>query len=131
MTAKERVLKFERSDAQQCILTNVRFKGPKALDLKLEAIDFEFCYVNNRESSTFVLWVMCSEKIVKHEKVASLRAKNCPVSEPEWHQILEKLFNQEPQQEIQAAASVDNNSISLVVRKSVQGITVRLIMRNH
>ena len=42
------MLKFERSDAQQCILINVKSKGSKALDLKLEAIDFEFCYVNNR-----------------------------------------------------------------------------------
>lgn len=61
---------------------------------------------------------------VKHDKVGSLKVKNCPVSDAEWQNILEKLFDQKPQPEIHATASVSEGSLALVVRKSVEGITV-------
>jgi hypothetical protein len=62
---------------------------------------------------------------VRHDKVASLRIKNGPASESEWQDILQKLFQQEPQPEINATASVrDGKSIDIVVRKEIQGITV-------
>lgn len=52
MTPKERVLKFDRSDADSehtYILVNARSKGSKSLDVKLEAIDFESCFVTSRK----------------------------------------------------------------------------------
>jgi hypothetical protein len=63
---------------------------------------------------------------VKHDKVVSLRVKNCPASENEWQQILEDLFQQEPLPDIQATATVQSKrSISITIRKDIQGITVR------
>lgn len=51
---------------------------------------------------------------------------NCPVSLAEWHDILERLFRQECGDDIHAAATVSTDpSISIVVRRSTQGITVR------
>ena len=63
---------------------------------------------------------------MKHDRVSSLRVKNCPVSESEWASILEAFFNQEPLDEINAAAAVQSeSSIAITIRKQVQGITVR------
>jgi hypothetical protein len=63
---------------------------------------------------------------VKHDRVVSLRVKNCPASESEWQQILEDLFQQEPLPDIQATATVQSQkSISITIRKEIQGITVR------
>ena len=64
---------------------------------------------------------------VRHDRVGSLRVQNCPASEEEWQTILERLFAHEPQPEIQASASVQrDSSISIIVRKNIQGITVSL-----
>lgn len=65
--------------------------------------------------------------LVKHDKVMSLRVNNCPASESEWREILKSLFQQEPLPDIQATATVQSEkSISITLRKEVQGITVRL-----
>ncbi|KAM0505838.1 hypothetical protein ACHAP8_002070 [Fusarium lateritium] len=57
----------------------------------------------------------------------SLRVNNCPASESEWQKILERLFQQEPLPDIQATATVQSEkSISITLRKEVQGITQRL-----
>jgi hypothetical protein len=67
----------------------------------------------------------CGLVIVRHDKVMSHRVKNCPVTESEWQTILERLFTQEPQPDIQVTATVETGtSITVTVRKSVQGITV-------
>lgn len=51
--------------------------------------------------------------------------KNCPTSDTEWHAILTSLLSQEPLADIQATASVQSgSSISITIRKQVQGITV-------
>ncbi len=47
------------------------------------------------------------------------------MSEKEWEQILESIFEQELVADIQATATVStDSSISVTVRKQVQGITV-------
>ncbi|ESU12313.1 hypothetical protein FGSG_06241 [Fusarium graminearum PH-1] len=56
----------------------------------------------------------------------SLRVNNCPASESEWREILKSLFQQEPLPDIQATATVQSEkSISITLRKEVQGITQR------
>jgi hypothetical protein len=58
----------------------------------------------------------------------SLRVNNCPASESEWQKILKSLFQQEPLPDIQATATVQSEkSISITLRKEIQGITVRLV----
>ncbi|KAM0553864.1 hypothetical protein ACHAPJ_007210 [Fusarium lateritium] len=72
--------------------------------------------------------------LVKHDRVVSLRVKNCPASESEWQRILEDLFQQEPLPDIQATATIQSGkSISITIRKDIQGITQRLgaITLNH
>ncbi|KAF4344037.1 mitotic apparatus p62 [Fusarium beomiforme] len=65
--------------------------------------------------------------LLKHDRVVSLRVKNCPASESEWQQLLEDLFQQEPLPDIQATATVQSEkSISITIRKDIQGITQRL-----
>ncbi|PNY26641.1 Uncharacterized protein TCAP_03436 [Tolypocladium capitatum] len=110
--APMRVLKFPRSDNEStCVLIQVTSAGRKPLDLKLVATEGDEPYA-------------C---VLKHDRVASLRAKNCPVSEKEWEQILDSLLQAALVEDIQATATVQTaSSISLTVRKQVQGITQRL-----
>ncbi|XP_044724586.1 DNA double-strand break repair and v(D)J recombination protein XRCC4 domain-containing protein [Hirsutella rhossiliensis] len=107
-----RVLRFPRSDKESThVLVNVSSAGPKPLDLKLAATEGDEPYA-------------C---VLKHDRVSSLRVKNCPASEDEWEHILDALLRQEPVEDIQVAAAVQpESSISLTVRKQVQGITQRL-----
>ncbi|KJZ80372.1 hypothetical protein HIM_00222 [Hirsutella minnesotensis 3608] len=107
-----RVLRFPRSDEETTsVVVRVSSAGNKPLDLKLVATEGYAPYV-------------C---VLKHDRIASLRVKNCPVSETEWEHILSALLRQEAVDDIQVAAAVQSNSsISLTVRKQVQGITQRL-----
>jgi hypothetical protein len=107
-----RVLRFPRSDDKAAfVLVQVTQKGSKPLDLKLVGTEGEEPYVTS----------------LKHDKVVSLRVNNCPASESEWQEILESLFQQEPLPDIQATATVQSEkSISITLRKEVQGITQRL-----
>ncbi|KND94456.1 hypothetical protein TOPH_01107 [Tolypocladium ophioglossoides CBS 100239] len=107
-----RVLKFPHSDNEsKCVLIQVTSAGRKPLDLKLVATEGDEPYA-------------C---FLKHDRVASLRVKNCPVSEKEWEHILDSLLQAEQVEDIQATATVQTaSSISLTVRKQVQGITQRL-----
>jgi hypothetical protein len=130
MAPTERVLKFDRSDDESTyVLVNVVHKGPKPLDIKVQATEGYAEYASSRESTRLrslrICRLMNPNSKVKHDKVGSLRVKNCPASEPEWQQILDGLLQQEPQADIQATATVsDGSDISIVVRKSIQGITV-------
>ncbi|KAG8419068.1 hypothetical protein J3459_011562 [Metarhizium acridum] len=110
--APKRVLKFSQSENESSyVLVQVSSKGSKPLDLKLVGTEGEAPYV-------------CS---LRHDRVASLRVKNCPVSEAEWQTVLQSVFEQQPLPDIQASATVQSgSSISLTVRKQVQGITQRL-----
>ncbi|KAI1020830.1 hypothetical protein LB504_012012 [Fusarium proliferatum] len=112
MASEARVLKFPRSDDKSSfVLLQATPKGSKQLDLKLVGTEGEEPYVAS----------------LKHDKVVSLRVKNCPASESEWQQILEDLFQQVPLPDIQATATVQSEkSISITIRKDIQGITQRL-----
>ncbi|KID75862.1 uncharacterized protein G6M90_00g049330 [Metarhizium brunneum] len=110
--APTRILKFSQSENESSyVLVQVSSKGSKPLDLKLVGTEGEAPYV-------------CS---LRHDRVASLRVKNCPVSEAEWQTILQSVFEQQPLPDIQASATVQSgSSVSLTIRKQVQGITQRL-----
>ncbi|KID91587.1 DNA double-strand break repair and VJ recombination XRCC4 [Metarhizium guizhouense ARSEF 977] len=110
--APKQILKFSQSENESSyVLVQVSSKGSKPLDLKLVGTEGEAPYV-------------CS---LRHDRVASLRVKNCPVSEAEWQTILQSIFEQQPLPDIQASATVQSgSSVSLTVRKQVQGITQRL-----
>ncbi|CEI69781.1 hypothetical protein FVEN_g7348 [Fusarium venenatum] len=106
------VLRFPRSDDEAAfVLVQITQKGSNPLDLKLVGTEGEEPYVAS----------------LKHDKVMSLCVNNCPVSESEWQKILERLFQQEPLPDIQATATVQSEkSVSITLRKEVQGITQRL-----
>ncbi|GAO14268.1 uncharacterized protein UV8b_08133 [Ustilaginoidea virens] len=116
--APKRIIKVSHQDEASFVLIQVSSKGSKPLDLKLVGTEGEAPYV-------------CS---LRHDRVASLRTKNCPVSETEWQNILRLIFEQQPQPDIQATATIQTeSSLSITVRKQVQGITQRLgtITLNH
>ncbi|KAF5670329.1 mitotic apparatus p62 [Fusarium heterosporum] len=106
------VLRFPRSDDESAfVLLQVTSKGSKRLDIKLVGTEGDEPYVAS----------------LKHDRVVSLRVKNCPASESEWQQILEDLFQQKPLPDIQATATVQTQkTISITIRKEIQGITQRL-----
>ncbi|KAG6125712.1 hypothetical protein E4U12_007056 [Claviceps purpurea] len=108
--APEKVLKIPRTDQDAAfVLVHVATKGSKPLDLKL---------VGTEGAAPYTL---------KHDRVSSLRVPNSPVSEKEWQNILISVFQQELLSDIQATATVrSESSISLTIRKQVQGITQRL-----
>ncbi|RCI17154.1 hypothetical protein L249_2362 [Ophiocordyceps polyrhachis-furcata BCC 54312] len=105
------VLKVPRSDGAGCLLARASSTGTAPFDLRLVATEGQSPYV-------------CD---LRHGRVASLRAKNCPVSEQEWEQILGAVLHREQIDDIQADASVQAGvSASLTIRKQVKGITQRL-----
>ncbi|KAG6045268.1 hypothetical protein E4U39_002553 [Claviceps sp. Clav50 group G5] len=108
--APEKVLKIPRTDQDAAfVLVHVASKGSKPLDLKL---------VGTEGAAPYTL---------KHDRVSSLRVQNSAVSEKEWQDILISVFQQELLSDIQATATVrSESSISLTIRKQVQGITQRL-----
>lgn len=70
---------------------------------------------------------------MKHSRTASLKTKNCPCSQDEWENILSLLLLGKPIQNeendiyqgLEIIADVDNQvSISLTIRKRIEGITV-------
>ncbi|KAL5083384.1 hypothetical protein Trisim1_001488 [Trichoderma cf. simile WF8] len=110
--AASRVIKLPRDDDESTYaLIQVIQKGSKPLDVKLVGTEGEAPYVIS----------------LKHDRVASLQVPNCPVSESEWQTILQSLFSLQPVSDIQATASIESEvSLSITVRKRVQGITQRL-----
>ncbi|OTA07232.1 Lif1p-like protein [Trichoderma parareesei] len=111
MTAS-RVVKLPRDDDESAhVLVQVVQKGSKPLDVKLVGTEGAAPYAAT----------------LKHDRVSSLRVANCPVSESEWQTILQSLFDLQPAGDIQATASIKSEaSLSITVRKRVQGITQRL-----
>ncbi|KAL7963610.1 hypothetical protein V8C34DRAFT_266071 [Trichoderma compactum] len=110
--AASRVIKLPRDDDESTYaLIQVIQKGSKPLDVKLVGTEGEAPYVTS----------------LKHDRVASLQVPNCPVSESEWQAILQSLFSLQPVADIQATASIESEtSLSITIRKRVQGITQRL-----
>ncbi|KAL7822510.1 hypothetical protein V8C26DRAFT_389172 [Trichoderma gracile] len=111
MTAS-RVVKLPRDDDESAyVLIQVVQKGPKPLDVKLVGTEGAAPYAAT----------------LKHDRVSSQRVANCPVSESEWQTILQSLFEIQPAGDIQATASIKSEaSLSITIRKRVQGITQRL-----
>jgi hypothetical protein len=135
MAPEARVLKIPRSDETSgYVLVNAVSRGSKPLDLKLEATEGEEEYGHARTYEAMTLprrdlglskCTCTNADAVRHDKVGSLRIKNCPALEAEWQEILQNIFQLEPQPEIKVTATVQaGSSIALVVRKEIQGITV-------
>ncbi|KAL7944399.1 hypothetical protein V8C42DRAFT_326686 [Trichoderma barbatum] len=110
--AASRVIKLPRDDDESAFaLIQVIQKGSKPLDVKLVGTEGEAPYATT----------------LKHDRVASFQVANCPVSESEWQGILQSLFALQPAADIQATASIKSeSSLTITVRKRVQGITQRL-----
>ncbi|EHK24458.1 uncharacterized protein TRIVIDRAFT_30389 [Trichoderma virens Gv29-8] len=110
--AASRVIKLPRDDDESTYaLIQVIQNGSKPLDVKLVGTEGEAPYVTS----------------LKHDRVASLQVPNCPVSESEWQAILQSLFALQPTADIQATVGIESEtSLSITVRKRVQGITQRL-----
>ncbi|KAG6009281.1 hypothetical protein E4U21_002885 [Claviceps maximensis] len=110
--ALQRLLKFPRADKDSSfVLVHVAPNGSKPLDLKLVGTEGAAPYT-------------CS---LRHDRVSSLRVKNCPAAETEWHNILISILQQDLLPDIQATATVQSESLlTLTIRKQVQGITQRL-----
>ncbi|KAM3513700.1 hypothetical protein MY11210_002609 [Beauveria gryllotalpidicola] len=107
-----RVLKVPQSDNnKEFVLLQASSSGKKPLDLKLIGTEGEAPYVVK----------------IKHDRVSALKVKNSHLSDSEWESLLEGFFNQKPLKDINATATVQSEaSISITIRKQVQGITQRL-----
>ncbi|PHH65180.1 hypothetical protein CDD81_3311 [Ophiocordyceps australis] len=110
--ASTRIIKFPVSDQEaESVIVQIKSHGRRSLDLRLVATEKHAPYV-------------C---ILKHNDVASLRVKNCPVSLQEWEHVLEAVLGDERLDGIHATATVQPKALlSLTVRKQVQGVTQRL-----
>ncbi|KZZ98477.1 DNA double-strand break repair and VJ recombination XRCC4 [Moelleriella libera RCEF 2490] len=110
--ARARVIKVPRTDNDSShALIHISSNGSKLLDLKLVGTEGEAAYA-------------CT---LRHDRLSSLRVNNCPVTSAEWEDILKSVFEPEPLPDIQVAATIQTeSSITLTVRKQVQGITQRL-----
>ncbi|KAJ3484199.1 hypothetical protein NLG97_g7117 [Lecanicillium saksenae] len=107
-----RVLKVPQSDNdKEFVLLQASSSGKKPLDLKLIGTEGEAPYVVK----------------VKHDRISALKVKNSPLTDAEWEATLLAFFNQEPLNDINAAATVQSEaSISITIRKQVEGISQRL-----
>ncbi|KAJ0304091.1 hypothetical protein COL5a_005225 [Colletotrichum fioriniae] len=110
--ASGHVLRFPRSDSEGAfVIVQATPTRSKALDVKLVGTDGVEPYAVS----------------LRHDKVASLRVKNSPVSEEEWVTILTAVLHQEPAEDVEAIASVENESVlTLTIRKKGNEFTQRL-----
>ncbi|PHH81624.1 hypothetical protein CDD82_317 [Ophiocordyceps australis] len=110
--ASTRVIKFPANDQDsESVIVQVKSHGRRSLDLRLVGTEKHAPY-------------LC---ILKHNDVASLCVKNCPVSVQEWEHVLEAVLRGEHLDGIHTTATVHTkSSLSLTVRKQVQGVTQRL-----
>ncbi|KAL2882414.1 hypothetical protein SGCOL_002154 [Colletotrichum sp. CLE4] len=110
--ASGHVLRFPRSDSEGAfVIVQATPTRSKALDVKLVGTDGVEPYAVS----------------LRHDKVASLRVKNSPVSEEEWVAILNAVLRQEPADGVEAVASVENESVlTLTIRKKGNEFTQRL-----
>ncbi|KAM3499342.1 hypothetical protein MY10362_007393 [Beauveria mimosiformis] len=106
------VLKVPQSDNdKEFVLLQASSSGKKPLDLKLIGTEGEAPYVVK----------------IKHDRVPALKVKNSHLSDSEWESLLEDFFGQKPLKDINATATVQSEaSITITIRKQVQGITQRL-----
>jgi len=115
-----RVLRLPRHDDESSfVLVHVSSAGPRPLDVKLIGTEGSVPYVAS----------------LKHNQIFSLKAKNCPCNQEEWGLILSFILlgasvedgKTEVIEGVEAVASVEGgSSITINIRKRIQGITQRL-----
>ncbi|KAK2780299.1 mitotic apparatus protein p62-like protein [Colletotrichum kahawae] len=110
--ASGHVLQFPRSDKEGAfVIVHVTPTRSKALDVKLVGTDGVEPYAVS----------------LRHDKVVSLRVKSSPCSDEEWVSILTAVIRQEPLDDVEVVASVeDESSVTLNVRKKGKEFTQRL-----
>ncbi|KAF9877727.1 hypothetical protein CkaCkLH20_04862 [Colletotrichum karsti] len=110
--ASGHVLRFPRSDREGAfVIVQATPTRSKALDVKLVGTDGVEPYAVS----------------LRHDKIASLRVKNSPCSEEEWVSILTSVISQDPANDVEVVASVeDESSITLTVRKKGKEFSQRL-----
>ncbi|GKT57013.1 mitotic apparatus protein p62-like protein [Colletotrichum tofieldiae] len=110
--ASGHVLRFPRSDSEGgFVVIQATPTRSKALDVKLVGTDGVEPYAVS----------------LRQEKVAALRVKNSPCTEDEWVSILTAVLQQEPTNDIEVLADVQNETVlTLTVRKRGKEFTQRL-----
>lgn len=131
MAVPATVLKFPCGDGS-FVLVQATPKGTHPLDLKLVGTEGGAAYrVTCELVHQCCQYGSFSPVVVKHDRVTSLRVKNCQVSETEWEEILQSLFQLKLLPAIQATATVEaDTSIAITVRKIIQGTTVSACSRS-
>lgn len=107
------VLRIPRTDEDGTfILVQVSSAGSKDLDVKLVATEGLAPY----------------KVKLRHDRISTLKVKNGPCSEDEWERFLTAiLLGRDSAPDIEAAAHVaEEDSITVTIRRRVQGITQRL-----
>ncbi|KAK1772496.1 hypothetical protein QBC33DRAFT_12733 [Phialemonium atrogriseum] len=107
------VLRIPRTDEEQgFILVQVTSAGSRDLDIKLVATEGFAPYMVK----------------LRHDRISRLKVENSPCSQDEWEQFLVSiLLDRESVPDIEAAAHVvEEDSITITIRRRVQGITQRL-----
>ncbi|KAL1884355.1 hypothetical protein VTK73DRAFT_49 [Phialemonium thermophilum] len=111
--SESHILRIPRSDEEGgYVLVQTTSSGPKVLDLKLVATEGFAPYVVK----------------LRQDRISTLKAKNSPCSQDEWERFLASvLLERESVPDIEAAAHVaEEESITINIRRRVQGITQRL-----
>ncbi|KZL82143.1 mitotic apparatus protein p62-like protein [Colletotrichum incanum] len=110
--ASGHVLRFPRSDSEGgFVVIQATPTRSKALDVKLVGTDGVEPYAVS----------------LRQDKVAALRVKNSPCTEEEWVSILTAVLQQEPANDIEVLADVQNEAVlTLTVRKRGKEFTQRL-----
>ncbi|KAI8282485.1 hypothetical protein K4K56_011053 [Colletotrichum sp. SAR 10_98] len=110
--ASGHILRFPRSDKEGAfVIVHVTPTRSKALDVKLVGTDGVEPYAVS----------------LRHDKAISLRVKSSPCSDEEWVSILTAVIRQEPLDDVEVVASVeDESSVTLTVRKKGKEFTQRL-----
>lgn len=142
-----RVLRIpQHGDADKYVLVHVSSSGKAELDLKLVGTEgnapyFLSCKPQEEQFRNSPEYLTISQSkltvsfsiIVKHNRSASLKTKNCPCSQNDWDNILSMLLLGKPVEDeeidvykgLEIIADVEDQvSISLTIRKRIEGITV-------
>ncbi|GKT46971.1 uncharacterized protein ColSpa_07152 [Colletotrichum spaethianum] len=128
--ASGHVLRFPRSDSEGgFVVIQATPTRAKALDVKLVGTDGVEPYAVSCESNARHPAFLAEDHggPVRQDKVAALRVKNSPCTEDEWISILTAVLHQEPANDIEVLADVENETtLTLTVRKRGREFTQRL-----
>ncbi|XXG97641.1 hypothetical protein Hte_003948 [Hypoxylon texense] len=112
--AKASIFRFPISGKDdEYLLLEASSNGSRPLDLKL---------VGSEGTAVFTMKL-------RHKRFGDYRASSAPCSPDEWEEILTSiLVNQQPAPDIEIRADIqtDGSSVTLSLRKNIQGITQRL-----